>query len=147
MKKLSLLVFIGIAFSSSLLKAQNPCMKEVKYSSIEDALAEPEKVKYLDLAMTRPKLKSVPKEVAKFPNLTCLDVSFNQVSSIPDEIKQCQNLKLLVLSGNRYLGKLPAVLKELPNLETIDVTEIPEWNDAKKKEAKAMLPNVNVITD
>lgn len=148
MKTFSFTFLMILTLSTGLLRAQaNPCSGETKYKSMESALAEPEKVKYLDLSMTRPKLTSIPKEIAQLPNLTCLDVSFNQVSSIPDEIKQCKNLKTLILSGNRYLVKMPAVLKEVPSLELVDVTEIPEWNAAKKEEAKALLPDVKVITD
>ena len=126
---------------------KNLCLGQVKHTSLEKALAEPDKVVYLDLAMQRPKLKSIPKEVAQFPNLVCLDVSYNQISSIPDEIKQCKKLRSLNLGGNRYLAKLPAVLKEVPSLELVDVSDIPEWSAEKRAEAKEMLPNAEVITD
>jgi len=141
------MILMLATLSSGFLKAQNPCLGESKYTSLEEASAEPEKVKYLDLSMHRPKLTSVPKEVAQFPNLTCLDVSFNRISSIPDELKQCKKLKVLNLAGNRYLAKLPAVLKDVPGLELVDVTDIPKWSAVTCAAAKELLPDVEVKTD
>ena len=148
MKNFQLALLFIFVLSSSISYAQdNPCAQELPYTSIEEGLEEPEKVIYLDLAMQHPKLTSIPKEVALFPNLVCLDVSFNRVASIPDEIKQCKNLQTLILAGNRYLAKMPEVLKDVASLKTVDVSDIPEWSVEKRAEAKALLPVVNVITD
>lgn len=142
--------FLFVLIASLSLNAQTapkPCEDVMSYTSLEEALAEPEKVVYLDLAMHHPKLTSIPKEVGQFPNLVCLDVSFNRIASIPVEIKKCTKLKHLNLMGNRYLAKLPKILKEIPSLEVVNVSDIPEWSDATKEEAKALLPNVQVIVD
>tara|TARA_R110002096_G_scaffold136909_7_gene289840 strand:- start:21570 stop:22013 length:444 start_codon:yes stop_codon:yes gene_type:complete len=147
MKKLLSLGLISFCLLTTLNAQSIPCLGEKKFTSLEEALAEPEKVVYLDLGMHQPKLTAIPKEIAKFPNLKCLDVSFNQVALIPDEIKACKQLKVLNLAGNRYLAKLPAVLQSLPNLEEVNVTDIPEWNEEVKADAKNLLPDVKVITD
>lgn len=147
MKKTVFLFVISLCLFANVQAQNMACISDKKYSSLEEALAEPDQVVYLDLSMSRPKLTAIPKEVAKFPNLKCLDVSFNRVAKIPDEIKACKKLKILNLAGNRYLAKLPALLKELPNLEEVNVTDIPEWSEETRAEAKQMLPEVKVITD
>lgn len=139
-----------LSFVVPSLKAQAPptaCEDIMSYTSLEEALKEPEKVIYLDLAMHHPKLTTIPKEVGLFPNLVCLDVSFNRIATIPTEIKKCTKLKHLNLMGNRYLAKLPKILAEVTSLEEVNVSDIPEWSDATKSEAKALLPNVKVVTD
>lgn len=125
----------------------DPCRTGKIYYSLEDALSEPDSVRILDLAMQEPKLTTVPPEVGQFPNLICLDVSFNRVSRIPAEIKNCTNLRVINLAGNRYLSAFPEVLKDLPNLETADFTAIPEWTEVKCTYAKEALPGVHVLTD
>lgn len=148
MKLLQAIAIVFTLLISSVSNAQeDPCERTIPYTSIEEALAEPDQVIYLDLAMQHPKLTSIPKEVAQFPNLICLDVSFNRVATIPDEIKQCTKLETINLMGNRYLASLPKILKEVPNLKKVNVSDIPEWNATKRTEAKALLPNVKVITD
>jgi len=147
MKKKLFLSLISFCFLSFIRAQDIPCLGEEKYTSLEEALVEPDQVIYLDLSMSRPKLTAVPKEVAKFKNLKCLDVSFNRIAKIPEEIKACKELKNLNLAGNRYLSKLPEVLKELPNLEEVNVTDIPEWSEETRANAKQMLQEVKVITD
>jgi hypothetical protein len=136
-----------ISFLVMDLRAQSDCDAVPSFSSLEMALQDPAKVVKLDLGMQTPKLTAVPKEVGLFTNLECLDVSYNRVASIPDEIKNCTKLKTLILTGNRYLTKLPPILKEVPSLKKVDVSGIPEWSPAKRKAAKDLLPKVNVVTD
>lgn len=147
MRKFTFLLLLAILVSVQVVSAQEqPCTGETYYS-LEEALKDPEKVTVLDIAMQDPKLTSLPVEIALLVNLECLDLSFNQISKLPDELKSLQKLKVLNLAGNRYMANFPDVLKELPLLETVDLTEKPEWNKAKCDAAKAALPNVNVLTD
>ena len=44
------------------------------------------------------------------------------------------------------MAKVPAVLKQLPNLKILDLRDHPEWNKTVFEDAKKMLPNVQVIT-
>lgn len=148
MKRILLLVLVCIGLMAFITPQNDPCMSGVTYYSIEEALSEPSKVKVLDLAMQSPvKLTTLPPEIGKLTSLECLDASFNRISTLPAEMKNLKNLKVLNLSGNRYLAKLPEVIKEIPNLEVLDVRNIPEWSKEKCDAAKAALPNVKVLTD
>ncbi len=132
---------------SGSAQEENPCRDGKIFYDLEVALQHPEEVLILDLAMQDPKLTSVPPKVGQFPNLVCLDVSFNRISKIPEEITNCTKLRVINLAGNRYLGKFPEVLKDLPNLEEVDFTAIPEWSEEKCQAAKETLPGVTVLTD
>jgi Leucine Rich repeats (2 copies) len=146
-QKIKTVVALSFSLLSINLVAQADCAAVPAFYSLEDAMKDPSKVVKLDLGMQTPKLTAIPKEVALFPNLECLDVSFNRVASIPNEIVNCKKLKTLILSGNRYLAKVPLILKEVKSLKKLELLGLPEWNAAKRKEAKTLLPAVNVITD
>ena len=146
MKKLILIITAFISLTA--LAQEDPCMSGITYYSMEEALAEPLKVKVLDLAMQSPtKLTTLPISIEKLANLECLDASFNRVGSLPVELKSLTKLKRLNLSGNQYLSKFPKILKEIPSLEVVDFTGIPQWSKEKCDAAKAALPGVKVLTD
>lgn len=64
-------------------------------------------------------LTSLPLEVLSLADsLEILDVSNNQLSSLPDELKQLTKLKIIFASNNNFTT-LPAVLGQCPNLEMI----------------------------
>jgi len=50
--------------------------------------------------------------------ITRLNLSFQKLNFLPNEIKNCTQLKYLNLEGN-FFNKVPEVLKELPNLEVL----------------------------
>ena len=148
MKTVKIILILCIYFINTNVQAlDDVCVNEKTYRSIDAALKHADQVVKLDLAMQDPKLTSIPKAVAKFPNLRCLDVSFNRISRIPNEILACKKLQTLNLTGNRYLIKMPIILKKLISLKTVYVKGIPEWSQTKRKEAINMLPNVKVILD
>ncbi len=138
------LAFLSISFST---QTEEPCKGSKIYTDLEEALKDTASVKVLDLAMQDPKLKTLPADVLKFSQLECLDLSFNQISTLPAEFKKLTHLKTLNLAGNRYLQKLPDVLKEMPALQTLILTDLPEWSKAKCDAAKMALPGVDIITD
>lgn len=141
------IVFVlSVLLFFSFTVQDNPC-GYYEYDSMEDALKEPPKVTSLDLGMRHPKLTTLPTAIGQLTNLECLDASYNRIGSLPPEVKNLKKLKYLNLAGNRYLTKLPEVLKELPNLETVDLTGIPEWSAATCEAARKALPNVKVLTD
>lgn len=141
---LVLLAFFSFSFA---MQTEDPCKGGKTYTEIEEAIKDSAEVKILDLAMQDPKLKTLPPEVLKLVHLECLDLSFNQISTLPAEMKNLAHLKTLNLAGNRYLQKLPDVVKELPALQTLILTDIPEWSKAKCDAVKMALPGVQVITD
>ncbi|MFN3404581.1 MAG: leucine-rich repeat domain-containing protein [Cytophagaceae bacterium] len=121
------------------------CPDAIKYTSLEEALKEPEKVIKLDISML--KLTAVPPEIGKLVNLECLDVSFNRISTLPVEIANCKKLRFIDLSGTNYMSKLPQVLTQLPNLEAINISDHKFWKPAQFDEAQKLLPKVKMILE
>jgi Leucine-rich repeat (LRR) protein len=120
------------------------CTSAETVYSVSDAMKQKEKVQKLDLSMQ--KMTSLPLEVTQLKNLQCLDLSFNRFGTLPAEFANLKNLTYLNLTGTRYMSKVPAVLKQLPNLKILDLRDHPEWSKGVFEEAKKMLPNVQVIT-
>lgn len=114
------------------------------YTSMEQALKEPEKVVKLDLSML--KLTAVPPEIGKLTNLECLDLSFNKFATLPPELVNCKKLKYIDLAGTHYMAKLPSFLTQLPNLQVINLTDHTYWQPKQFEDAKKLLPNVKIIT-
>ena len=125
--------------------SQDPCAGEMTYYSIEEGMAHPEEVKNLDIALN--KLTVISPDIGKLENLKCLDLSFNRISTLPEEFANLKKLEFLNMTGTRYMSKLPEVLKELPSLKVLDLTDHPEWSAAKKADAVNFLPNVKVIVN
>jgi Leucine-rich repeat (LRR) protein len=151
MKTRKIHLFIGMLFlsffSNTLAMAQDfstACSDAEVFYDFQEALAAKDKVKKLDLSMQ--KIKVLSPSIAQCKNLECLDLSFNTFSTLPAEFAQLKQLTYLNLTGTRYMGKLPTVLKELPNLKVIDLRDHPEWSKATFEEAKKLLPHVNIIT-
>jgi len=120
------------------------CTSADPVSSLSEALQQKDKVQKLDLSMQ--KLTVLPLEVTELKNLQCLDLSFNRFTTLPADFAKLKNLTYLNLAGTRYLAKIPAVLKQLPNLKTLDLRDHPEWGKAVWEEARKMFPNVHLIT-
>ena len=85
------------------------------------------------LNLNRNKLSELPIELFHLKNLTNLNVSLNQLTSLPvvfptihDELNEyvwpCPNLSRLNISSNQ-LRELPEYLFELPNLNTLDASK------------------------
>jgi Leucine-rich repeat (LRR) protein len=144
---LSVFSFFILFLSYTLSFAQEfseVCTSAETIYSLSDAMKQKEKVQKLDLSMQ--KMTSLPLEVTQLKNLQCLDLSFNKFGTLPAEFSNLKSLTYLNLTGTRYMSKVPAVLKQLPNLKILDVRDHPEWSKAVFEEAKKMLPNVQVIT-
>lgn len=120
------------------------CANAEVFYKLSEAIAVKDKVQKLDLSMQ--KIKVLPATIKDLYNLECLDLSFNTFSTLPAEFGQLKKLSYLNLTGTRYMAKLPAVLKELPNLKILDLRDHPEWTKATFEEAKKMLPNVTILT-
>jgi len=106
------------------LNAQNVNLENLdrfkQYTSLEDALANPDSVYSLKL---KEHLKSVPKEVfIAFPNLIELDLSKNRLKEIPAEIQSLKKLKRLILFKNR-IEELPPQIGELVDLEELIINQ------------------------
>lgn len=98
-------------------------MEDGFYDNVADAKANPNDVFYLDLSLQSPKLKSIPEVVYSFVNLKYLEVGFNQVASIDDDILKLSNLEVIGLSGNKYLTKISEKIAEMPSLKEIHLKD------------------------
>lgn len=144
-KSILLVVFWMLAFLNTSFVDISHCEGEDTYYSLEEALAEPEKVIKLDIAML--KLTSISPDIAKLINLECLDLSFNRISTLPPEFAQLKKLRVLNLMGTRFMTKVPDVVAKLPGLEELDIRNHPEWKGTQFEDAIKMLPNVKVIIE
>ena len=71
-----------------------------------------------ELTLSDLELTSVPKELGQLNNLTYLDLSQNQLTSVPKELGQLNNLTYLDLSQNQ-LTSVPKELGQLNNLTSL----------------------------
>nr|WP_315145606.1 leucine-rich repeat domain-containing protein [uncultured Flavobacterium sp.] len=91
--------------------------KHKEYTSLEEALKNPEKVYNLNLSNQDNIV--VPKEAwAKFTNLETLSFKNDNLKEIPQEIGNLPSLKVLDLSGNDFTA-LPQSLRKLNHLEEL----------------------------
>ena len=72
--------------------------------------AEREGSSSLDLSYNE--LKSLPPEISQLTNLTSLDLSYNQLSVLPPEIENLLRLETLDLENNK-LAQLPRQIFDL----------------------------------
>ena len=93
-----------------------------EYTSLEEALVEPEEV--IVLTLKRDKLSEIPSEIYQFTNLQVLDLSKNKITEIPEEIKQLKLLQELNLFNNKVQTLSPAI-GELENLRILDLSKNP----------------------
>jgi small GTP-binding protein len=70
--------------------------------------------------MTEAELIQIIKQAAK-DEVTELDLSNNQISSLPPEIVQLTNLQTLKIAGNQ-ISSLPREIGQLTNLQTLDIS-------------------------
>jgi Leucine-rich repeat (LRR) protein len=93
-----------------------------EYTSLEEALVEPEKV--IVLTLKRDKLSEIPSEIYQFTNLQVLNLSKNKITEIPEEINQLTLLQELYLFNNQVKVLSPS-LGELENLRVLDLSKNP----------------------
>jgi Leucine-rich repeat (LRR) protein len=112
---------IILLFNCLLTQAQNS-MKGLSesdlkiYTSLEEALLNPDSVRYLSLK--HKKLKKLPAEVFEFKNLEVLDVSKNKLDEIPEEILKLSKLREISVANNN-LTTLPIQIGNLIGLRKI----------------------------
>ena len=120
--KICLSCLLILLFNNSfLLHAQNyqKGLSETDlkmYTSIEEAMLNPDSVRYLNLK--HKKLKSIPNEVFLFKNLEILDISKNKLVELPEEIEKLVKLREISVANNS-LTTLPIQIGKLVQLKKI----------------------------
>ncbi len=99
-----------------------------QYKSIRQGLKSPDRVLNLDLSNQN--LTTLPKEIFKFKNLGYINLSNNNFKSFPTELLSFTKLKFIDLSHNQ-IDYLPSEIGEFQNLSRLILnnnllTEIPE---------------------
>lgn len=112
-------LLLMLIFSVNRITAQQPLLDSLTldtltgFTSLEEALKNPEQVVKLELRKKR--LKTIPPEVFKFPNLQYLDLSKNSIAEVPADIAKLKNLQYLSIARN-HLVEFPVEIGELSNL-------------------------------
>lgn len=87
-------------------------------------------------------LDAFPKFLCDLESLTDVDMSFNSIASLPDEIGKLKNLERFVITNNRLAGSLPETFSELLNLKEVDI----RYNALSSIDVLAQLPKVEQIS-
>ncbi|MFN8277094.1 MAG: leucine-rich repeat domain-containing protein [Chitinophagales bacterium] len=89
------------------------------YTSMEEALKEPEKVRALTLKELG--LTELPGDIEKFTNLEVLDLSGNRLTQFPEKLFSFKKLRALTLKGNR-IERLPEDIHKMDQLEELYIS-------------------------
>lgn len=112
-----LITVLSILFGNSIAFAQIENVPNAnKFSNLNDALQNTEKVISLDLSNQNIVLENINWEV--FINLEYLSLKNDNLTSIPEGIAKLSKLKILDLSGNNF-KRLPNTLSALSKLEVL----------------------------
>jgi len=75
----------------------------------------------LSLEISNNQITTIPKEIKNLTNLEILDLSNNQITEIPNEINKLSKLTFLSMAGNK-ITKIPDI-SNLTNLEVLDFSD------------------------
>jgi Leucine-rich repeat (LRR) protein len=139
------IVFLFLMISGYESKAQlldsAALAAEPEYTSLAEALKNPEKVYKLNLRkqklkevpkevftltnlqelnLSKNELKEIPKEIVNLKNLEVLNVSLNKIDTIYPEIGQLSNIKKLILNQN-FIAHLPSSISQLKKMWFLDL--------------------------
>ena len=116
-----IIVIIFLRFSANAqLLTPNQLEQQPIYTSVSEALKNPEKVYRLDLS--KQKLLNIPKNVFSLYNLQELILAKNKLHEISQEIGNLTNLQVLNVSKND-ITELPAAIGSLTNLAELIVNQ------------------------
>lgn len=146
MKNLILKYIYGLVvlFSFSGVSAQNTDKQLLKgeYTSIEEALKEPEKVVRLNLS--NQSFTEFPKGLSKFKNLEYLSLRNDHLINLSPEIGNLKKLKVLDLGGNDF-SVLPKGFVKLQNLEELYLDNDKNLDIRQDIEILSKLPKLKIL--
>ena len=111
------------------------------FTSIDEALKTPDEVFVLDLYFQD--LTALPDEIGMLKNLTKLELSGNQLTQLPETFGQMEKLKWLSLKGNN-IKKLPDSFENLTNLAELNLVYT-DISPAEQLKIKKMLPDCAIL--
>lgn len=131
------------AFKVNAQVIPDSSMIKKEYSSLEEALKEPDKVYRLNLSNQNLKLPA-DSVWAKFQNLEYLSLKNNHLKNVPIGLSYLNKLKVLDLSSNDF-KLLPQSLSKLENMEEIYLND--EKNIELEKSLLVLkdLPNLRIL--
>lgn len=113
-----------------------------EYSSLEEALKNPENVYRLNLSNQNVR---IPDAIwSKFTNLEYLSFKNDHLKQIPKGIGALKNLKVLDLSGNDF-DALPSTFRNLTNLQELFLNDDKNFNFKKSIPILSALPNLRSL--
>ncbi|MBP6389825.1 MAG: leucine-rich repeat domain-containing protein [Flavobacteriales bacterium] len=89
------------------------------YRSLERALEDPMRVYKLDLS--KQKLKELPEELRRLPNLNSLDLGHNKLKTLPEWISEFAHLQEFSANNNRMVN-FPEAICALRHLKRLDMS-------------------------
>ena len=113
-----------------------------EYTSVEEALKEPNKVVRLNLS--NQSLSEFPKGLSKFKNLEYLSLRNDHLISLSPEIANLKKLKVLDLGGNDF-SLLPEGLAKLQNLEEMYLDNDKNLDIRQDIEILSKLPKLKIL--
>jgi Leucine-rich repeat (LRR) protein len=145
MKKIIIVLFILVTFNSENLHAQvspDTSIVNKEYTSIEEALKNPEKVYRLNLSNQNISLAG--DKWTMFKNLQYLSLKDDHLKTIPVEIGNLENLRVLDLSGNDF-ELLPATFSNLKKLEELILNDEKNFKIDSNMDILATIPNLRIL--
>ncbi|EMO55920.1 leucine-rich repeat domain-containing protein [Leptospira noguchii] len=106
----------SLIFISSFSFMQAEEVEQERYTDLTKALENPLDVFILDLSGQE--LTTLPKEIGQLKNLRELSLKWNQLVTLPKEIGRLQNLQALYLRDNQFTI-LPQEIGQLENLREL----------------------------
>jgi Leucine-rich repeat (LRR) protein len=145
MLKYATFLLLVVSFFIQNVQAQSivdSLQRNKEYSSLEEALKNPEKVYRLNLS--NQKFKLIDADWAKFTNLEYLSLKDDHLKEIPGAIGNIKTLKTLDLSGNDFKS-LPSSFANLTNLQEVFLNDEKRFNFSKNVPLLSRLPNLKSL--
>jgi len=149
MMNLSLLIVLMMCtsyfnFAQETIEIDTFMFKPEYYEDLDEALAKPDHVLYLNLTMV--KLTSLPASIGNLKNVIRLDLSYNKFTTLPKEIGQLRKVEYLNLSGCYNLISVPAELANMKNVQVLHIKDMLRSQAALVDKIIAMFPNAEIST-
>jgi len=139
-----ILIALGLICTTTAISqtANDSIIIKKEYTSIEDALKNPEKVFRLNLSNQN---RVIPSSTwTKLINLEYLSLKNDHLKQIPNEISNLKNLKILDLSGNDF-EVLPKDFNKLVNLEVLILNDEKNMDFPKTLNLLSKLPKLKSL--